>query len=299
MKIFIRFMPVIAFLLMLVGNLDHSLWTPDEPRVAEIAREMAVSGDYLIPHLSGKPFLEKPPLYYAVAGLCYRFWGTSCEGVGRIASVIFGLSTLLVVFWGARKVYNEQIAALSVLILATSYKFYETFHKIEVDNALVLFITIALFSFILAYQKKITSGYYLFWISLACAFMSKGLIGLAIPITVVVLFAVWQRDFSLLKNMRPVWGILLIIAVMASWGLILYMKGGSDFLKTFYVYNQFGRFLGGGEYKGGHINPFYYYLPTVLADALPWSLLFVAALLTTRGLDSTARFFYAWAGLYC
>jgi hypothetical protein len=54
---------VTAFLLC-VNILDHSLWTPDEPRVAEIAREMAPTGDFLVSHLSGKPFLEKPPLFF-------------------------------------------------------------------------------------------------------------------------------------------------------------------------------------------------------------------------------------------
>jgi len=189
----------IAILLQLVGVIDHSLWSPDEPRVAEIAREMAVSGDYIIPHFSGRPFLEKPPLYFATVGVFYRVFGTTCEGVGRFASVIFAIGTLLVVFFGTRAIYTGQIAALSTLVLATSFKFFEISHKMVVDIALCFFITTALFSFILAYKDKSSWGYRLFWISLALAFMAKGLIGIGIPLAVVILFALWQEDFFLIN----------------------------------------------------------------------------------------------------
>ena len=289
-----------------------------------------------MPHFLNRPFLEKPPLYFATAGVFYRVFGTTCEGVGRFASVIFAIGTLLVVFFGTRAIYTEQTAGLSTLILATSFKFFEISHKMMVDIALCFFITAALFSFALAYKDKSSWGYKLFWISLALAFMTKGLIGIGIPLAVVILFALWQEDFSLINphelstlttkdenmlgpretsvpgnrslipnpylHIKKMWvlpGILLIALVMIAWGWVLYTRGGVDFLRTFYFYNQFGRFFHGGSYLGGHIRPFYYYLTTVWTDAAPWFLLLIPAFISTRRLEDTTRFMYAWflAGL--
>ena len=43
--------------------IGRDLWTPDEPREAEISREMWLAPS-VVPTLNGRPFIEKPPLYY-------------------------------------------------------------------------------------------------------------------------------------------------------------------------------------------------------------------------------------------
>src|SRR5512137_66550 len=121
-------MLLLAILIQVVGIFDHSVWTTDEPWVAEISREMVMSGDYVIPKLSNTPFLEKPPLYYAVTAIFWRTFGTGNEGIGRLASVLFATGTLLVVFFGARVLYGERAAALATLILATTPEFFLTSH---------------------------------------------------------------------------------------------------------------------------------------------------------------------------
>ena len=293
----VRILLVFLVVLQCVGIFDHSLWTPDEPRVAEIAREMAVSGDFLIPQLLYRPFLEKPPVYFAAAGFFYKTLGTHIEGVGRLASVIFALATLFVVFYGTRRLIHEEPAYLSTLILATSFKFFEISHKMTVDIALVFFITAALFSYILAHEEKLKHGYKLFWISMALAFLSKGIIGLAIPGISVGVFVLWQNKYSLRDIIKKSWfmpGALMVVAVMALWTCVLYFRGGMAFVETFFVYNQIGRFLDGDLYTGGHIRPFYYYIPTVLADAAPWSMLMIPALIRAKPQDERTKFFLSW-----
>ena len=51
-------------LLFFVPKLGMPLLDPDEGLYAEIAREMVTSGDWIIPHVNGLPYLEKPPLYF-------------------------------------------------------------------------------------------------------------------------------------------------------------------------------------------------------------------------------------------
>jgi Dolichyl-phosphate-mannose-protein mannosyltransferase len=285
---------LLALLLFITGTFDHSLWTPDEPRVAEIARTMAVTGDYLIPKLSNNPFLEQPPLYYAATGIFWRIFGTGNEGFGRLASFLFASCSVLVIFFGTRALYSERVATISALILATTWEFFLISHKMVVDNALAFFITGALISFILAYKQRLKRGYILFWVFLALAFMTKGIIGIAIPGVAVAIFILWQRDFSIILKAWGLRGILLVILVMSAWAWALYLRGGKEFLSTFFLYNNLGRFAGAGIYQGGHVNPFYYYIPTILLDGLPWSFMLIPALIAARKIDDRLRFFCSW-----
>jgi len=277
-----------------VGIFDHSLWTPDEPRVAEIARERAVSGDYLIPHLSQNPFLEHPFFYYAVTGLSYRLFGTFNEGVGRLPSVLFGLGTLLILYVSVRRIYSEKTALLAILMLAGTVEFLAIHHKIIVDSALCFFITASMMSFILAYLEKSKNGFKVFWSALALSFLTKGLVGIAIPGAGVVLFLLWQRDLLVIRRMWIVPGITLVFSAAVLWGLILYLRGGTDFLHIFYIYNQFGRFFSISGYTGGHVKPWYYYFLSILSGGAPWSILFLASIPGLRLRETSDRFMLSW-----
>jgi len=79
----------IAAALSFTGIFDHSLWVPDEPRVADIGRAMFQSGDYIVPTLRGKPFVEKPPLGWWVMSGLYRLFGVS-TGAARSTSALAG-----------------------------------------------------------------------------------------------------------------------------------------------------------------------------------------------------------------
>jgi 4-amino-4-deoxy-L-arabinose transferase-like glycosyltransferase len=285
---------IVVLAMQCVGIYDHSLWTPDEPRVAEIAREMSVSGDYLIPHFSGQPFLEQPPLYYASAALGFKLWGTGNEGNGRMASALYGMLTVLVVFYGVRRLYTQATAALAVAILAGSCLFFQVTHKMLVDSALVFFITVALLGFLLAYTNQSLHGYKFFWLGMALAFLTKGVIGVAIPGVAVAAFIVWQGDLNVIRRIWAVPGGLLLLGVMGLWTWVLYHAGGHDFLRTFYVHNHLGRFLNGGMYTGGHVRPFYYYISDFWAQGAPWSLLLIPFFITSRPFDTVKRFFCAW-----
>jgi len=292
---FSLYLLALVLFLQCTGIIDHSLWTPDEPREAEIVREMSLSGDYLIPHLAGRPFLEKPPLYYLTATLAYNAFGERFREAGRFASALFGLATLLMIYLTARRLYSEETANLAVLILATFPLFFLASHKMLVDVGLVFFIAAAMCSFILAYKGLLPAGYKLFWLSAAFAFLTKGIIGIAIPGAGIIIFILWQRDLDILKKGWLFQGVLLILSVMITWGFILYLKGGYDYLDTFYIHNQLGRFIPSSSlYKGGHVRPFYFYLKDVPIQAAPWSILLIPGLIRAKYFGDTERFLCSW-----
>src|SRR5438270_11337121 len=61
----------------LIAILDRGLWTPDEPREADIAWRMSQQSDRTLPELAGTPFLEKPPLSYWMSAGALRLFGES------------------------------------------------------------------------------------------------------------------------------------------------------------------------------------------------------------------------------
>ena len=88
---------VIVVPLFSLGLSNHGLWTADEPRVAEIGREMLLTGNWAVPTLNQRPFLEEPPLYYGALALTFKAFGIS-DKVARIPSALFALASILVVF---------------------------------------------------------------------------------------------------------------------------------------------------------------------------------------------------------
>ncbi len=286
---------VLVVLIQMVGVFDHSLWTPDEPREAQIIREMADSGNYLIPTLGGKPFLEKPPLYYLLGIVIYKYLGDWYQESARLASVLFGLATLAVVFFTFRRLSGKTEAGFTTLVLATMPLFFISTHKILVDVGLMFFITAAMCSFLLAYKGQFRIGYYVFWLCLALAFLVKGIKGLAIPMAGIIFFMVAQRDYALIRRCNIFQGSAIILIIMLIWAWALYIHGGYDFVYEFYVYNQIGRFIPAGTiYTGGHVRPFYFYLLDVPVQTLPWSVFLYPAYKVLDRKEVGLRFLFCW-----
>src|SRR5947209_20195758 len=71
---------------------------PDEPRYAEVAREMLARGDLVTPTLGGHTWFEKPALVYWLMMAAYRVFGVS-EFAARAGSALSGVLTILFVGW--------------------------------------------------------------------------------------------------------------------------------------------------------------------------------------------------------
>src|SRR5262245_25739746 len=108
-------------ILLFTGLGRADLFNPDEPREAEMAREMLVSGDHVVPRLNGEPFLEKPPLFYWLVVTAYRAAGGPSEAAARVVPAIAGLLCLLMTWILARRILGETTALLAALILLTGF----------------------------------------------------------------------------------------------------------------------------------------------------------------------------------
>jgi 4-amino-4-deoxy-L-arabinose transferase-like glycosyltransferase len=278
---------IVVVPLFSLGLSNHGLWSADEPRVAEIGREMAVTGNWAVPALNQRPFLEEPPLYYASLALTFRIFGVS-DKVARIPSAFFALAAVLVVFFMTNIFFGPRVALLSGLVFATSGEYFRVAHWVVVDGALTFFVMSALYCFIKAYlagtDRKKLLFYCLFYVACTLAFYTKGFIGVVIPGLSILVFLIIEKNLKEIVKMRLWLGLLIFLAMTLPWFIELWRQAGTEYLNVFFVHNHLQRFLPGslaGKISGdasGHHNPFYYYLTEVPDGFLPWSILLIPVL---------------------
>lgn len=260
--------------LLFAGLGRADLFNPDEPRESEMAREMLVTGDHVVPRLDGEPFLEKPPLFYWLVVTAYRVAGGPSEAAARVVPAIAGFLCLFVTFALARRLFGEGTALLAALILLTGFESFWLARRTLIDMPMTLAILVACD----ALHRVVTAGRRtpMGWLAaavaaLAAALLFKGVVGAAIPGLAVAGWLLWRLD------LRPIWkrglavaGLLSIVPV-GLWVRALHARLGDTAVHEFVFVNNVQRFTGGAA--KGHDNPFWYYLPAVAIDFFPWSIL--------------------------
>ena len=291
-----------AILLYLVGLEYRHLWGSDEPRVAGIAAEMGRSGDMIVPRLNGEPFLEKPPLYFWAASTVFILFGENTY-TARLPSALAAICGVALVFFLARSMgFSALTAFISAFILATSTGYWGIGRKCIIDMMLCLFTTCAVVCFFQArrsLQRKMlwSTGFVL---SLSCAVMTKGLVGLAIPLSALSVWLLLEKDFSLKAWGLLSMGSLLCLIPVGIWIWLIYNTLGWDAVYEVAWTNNFGRFTGTHH---SHIRPFFFYLIRFPKNFFPWVLFLPLALIfhlrkiREWNMPNSSLFFVAWLGI--
>ena len=302
---------ILVILAVCFTCISHGLWTPDEPREAAISLEMARTGDFLIPHLAGTPFVEKPPLYYIVASFMLKTLGpiTGNTTAIRLSTVLFGLGVLLMTFFLGRSIGGHEVGIFSAVFLGSMEGFAENFHWIRVDAALSFFVIAAVFCLFELYHKDNYKFGPLAGLCLAGSFLSKGLIG---PVFIAVpWFLLFVERITIHKQKKisiPPFVIyhlllfLIFISLCALWIIPFYYKGGESLWHEWFWINHMGRFTG-AAIKKGHVvkgEPLFY-VYSLLIYGIPWTPLFLfllysntKQLIKTRYLEKNNLFIYLW-----
>lgn len=274
---------LIALATMVFGVADHDLWTPDEPREAEIGREMSAGSSLLVPHLAGEPFVEKPPFYYWVLALTIRLFGNALgtTAAARAVSSAFSFMTLVALWLTARKYLADNKALVAAVVLATMVGFFHVSHWIIMDSLLMFFVTMAVMLFLVGLEHSkpffLLGGY----LAAGLAFMTKGLVAWALIALPWIAAAASCPRAVLKKPLRHALGILLTAGPATVWMAAFHAYGGQGAWHEWFFDNQLGRFLGRTHHLGHIKGPFYYLgvLPVVL---LPWTPVCIAWLLERR-----------------
>jgi 4-amino-4-deoxy-L-arabinose transferase-like glycosyltransferase len=298
------FLAGLVLLFFGLGRAD--LFNPDEPREAEMAREMLVSGDHVVPHLNGEPYLEKPPLFYWGVVAAFRLFGGPGEAAARFLPALAGLFTVLLTYRMARDLLGERAALPAAVILLTAFQFFWIARRSLIDMPLTLAVLLACFGLhrvVTARDGERTgSRLILGTASLAAALMLKGIVGAAIPGLAVVAWLVLRRDPRPLVRKGLVPAVMAAFVPVGIWVLRLHGVLGSAAVREFVVVNNVMRFTGGAA--KGHDQPFWYYVPTLLGDFVPWAAVLPCAVVaafrrasardTFRGERDALRDLLAW-----
>ncbi len=293
------------FVLFFAGLGRMSLTEPDEGRYTEIPREMLATGQYLLPHLNGVLYFEKPPLYYWLNALSIKTFGLN-EFAARFWSAALGFLGLLLVYALARRMAGRRAALLSAAVLGTSPLYLAMAHLTTIDMTLTFFFTLTLVCFYFAQEdhgrvKHERFYWYAMFVGAALTVMSKGLIGIVLPGAIIGLYLLFSRRWFVLKRVPWVTGILLFLAIAAPWHVVVAMKN-DRFLWFYFVREHFLRYL---TKLQDRYEPFWFFLPVLAWGLLPWTALLPSSFLDfirkhrpgkrhARAVDPTL-FLWLWA----
>jgi 4-amino-4-deoxy-L-arabinose transferase-like glycosyltransferase len=300
----ILFVSLGAFYLCGLGSLP--LVGPDEPRYAQVAREMLQRGDFITPTLGGVPWFEKPPLLYWMMMASYRVFGVS-EFAARLGPAICGLLTAIFLCWAGKKIAalnddheeiasdNANLARWSAFVFLTSLGTIVFSRGASFDIVLTMTVTGALCCFLVWHIGNIRSaegnpgswllaGFHLF---IGLSLLAKGLVGVVLPFGIIGAYLLARRELPAKRFLLSLlWGIPIAAAVAGVWYGPMIYRHGWTFIDQFIVQHHFARFVS-NKYR--HPQPFYFYVPVVAALVLPWTMVLIATL--------TASPRWRWGGM--
>ena len=294
-----------AFAVFFIGLGSRHLGGGDEPRVAGIAAETYINGNWIEPKLNNKPFLEKPPLYFWADALSMQLFGRT-DFAAKLPSAIAAFLGVLSLFALARGLGMSGFGSLlSVVFLSTAAQYWIYGRKCMIDIFLAVFIAFAMWAFWeLCQSKKAknTSLWFIFFIlMLGGAIFSKGLIGIALPCSGLFFYLAIndfyiEKKFNLKRWIYLFSGAALSFIPIALWIWALYEKSGYDAVHTVVWTNNFGRFTGS---HAEHVESFWYYAPKLFEQLQPWTILLPFAIWFNirkvwKEKDNKALFMLCW-----
>ena len=271
---------ILVAALIWFSNLEYRLLAkPDEGRYAEIPREMVASGDWVTPRLNDLKYFEKPPLQYWATAVAYEVFGEH-QWTSRLWAALTGFLGLWLTWFTGARLFGRTAASYATVLLGSSLLYVGMAHINTLDMGVTFFVTLGLFAMMLAQRDPFNvphrRGWMLLaWAAMALAVLSKGLMGIILPGTALLIYIGIQREWVLFKRLHLVSGVLLFFAICAPW-FYLVMKANPEFFQRFFIYEHYTRFT---TKDLGRYQPWYYFVPILLLGLMPWTLLMFDTLL--------------------
>ncbi len=248
----------------------------DEPRYAQIASEMLNRYDWVTPLLGGKPWLEKPPLYYWQAMIAYGIFGVS-DWAARLPSAVDATFLVIAVYLFSRR-FIPRLELDSALMAASAAGIIGFARAASTDMPLAAMFTIAMLAWYVWYDTG--SKWYLaaFYIFMGFGALAKGPVAPFLGAVILIIFAVVQREFLIIQ--RTLWlpAILLFLLVTLPWYIAVQIRN-PEFFRIFILQHNLARF---GTNLYHHKEPFWYFVPVTLLGLLPWTALTLVSIFRIR-----------------
>jgi 4-amino-4-deoxy-L-arabinose transferase-like glycosyltransferase len=243
----------------------------DEPRYAQIAREMLNRGDWVTPTLLGKPWLEKPVLYYWEAMAAFRLVGVS-DQAARLPAAFDAALLIAAIYFFLRR-FRPGSELDGALITASCVGVIGFAHAAATDMPLAAAFSIALLAWFAWYESKRRIYLVAFYIFLALGTLAKGPVAPALAAVILFLFVAARRDWYAIVRTLWIPGVAVYLVVALPWYVAVQVRN-SEFFRFFILEHNLARF---SQDVYHHRQPFWFYLPVFLLAMMPWTFVFLAA----------------------
>jgi 4-amino-4-deoxy-L-arabinose transferase-like glycosyltransferase len=254
----------------------------DEPRYAQVAREMLNRSDWITPTLQGKPWLEKPVLYYWEAVLSFRIAGVS-DWTARVPAGLDAAMLIAAIYFFLRR-FRPGSELDGALITASCAGIVGFAHAAATDMPLAATFAIALLSWFAWYDGQKYIHLAAFYVFLALGTLAKGPVAPALAGVIVVLFVAIKRDWPVILRMLWLPGIALYLAVTLPWYVAVQLRN-PEFFRFFILEHNLARF---SQDVYHHRQAVWFYLPVFLLAAMPWTIVLIFAVVE--------RIRFIWSG---
>jgi 4-amino-4-deoxy-L-arabinose transferase-like glycosyltransferase len=243
----------------------------DEPRYAQVAREMLARHDWITPYLGGKPWLEKPVLYYWQAMLSYRIFGVS-DWAARLPSAVDATLMVLAVYLFLRR-FRPGIQLDGALMTASAAGVIGFARAASMDMPMAAAFTIGMLAWYAWHEsgRRTYLGWFYFFIALAT--LAKGPVAPLLAAMIIVIFAAAKADYGLIWRTLWIPAVLIFCVVALPWYVAVQVRN-PQFFREFILQHNLERF---GTNLYHHQQPFWYFLPVLALALVPWTVFVIAA----------------------
>ena len=270
-------MIVLSYVFFMLGNGIVSLTNPDEVFYAQTAKEMMQHHSWMTPFLFGHPQFEKPVLTYWLLRVGFVLFGVSSFSA-RFFPALFAMVGVLAVYGlGILGFKNENKAFLSGILLLSCGLYLGLARTVFTDMIFSIFILLSLLSFFWGHTRKNRkdAGILLFFAFCGLAVLTKGPLGLLIPLLIILVFLWKRQEMKFLFCKSFLGGVLIFLFLSLPWYILMIKKYGNSFTYEFF-YNDHLRRIVKAEHPGN--DRWYFYPLSMIGCMFPWSLYVVGSL---------------------
>ena len=257
--------------LFFYGLSQFGLIGADEPRYAQVAREMLERHDWITPALGGQPWLEKPPLYYWQAMLAYSLFGVT-DWAARLPSAVDATLMVVAIYLFFRR-FRRGMELDAALMTASCAGVIGYARAASMDMALAAAFTIGMLSWWGWRENGAQSYLAAFYIFMAAGTLAKGPVAPLLGALIILLYAAATKEWRF--ALKTLWwpGVLLFCLIVLPWYLAVQIRN-PEFFRVFLLEHNLARFSTDLYH---HTEPFWYYLPVTALALIPWTVFVTVA----------------------
>jgi 4-amino-4-deoxy-L-arabinose transferase-like glycosyltransferase len=262
----------------LLGLGDRNIWIPLEARYALVAREMLEAGHWVLPHLGGEVYADKPPLLFWSIALVSAFGSGVTEWSARVPTALAAIAVCLVTWRMGVSLFSATTGFLAALVLGTSGGFFWSGRQALPDMLLTLWTTGACWALCEWFMGKGRQAAIMAGICMGLATLTKGPVGVVLPSLSGLMYLTIRRHFRRpeLRGRDVFMCGGAFFGVTLTWFVPAVAQGGLEYAKVTLLHHSMERYVRAWE----HTAPWYFYLGAFPAEFLPWTLFLPQVLIT-------------------